>query len=111
MKIKQGDTVLVTAGKSKGKLGKVMRVYRKTNRITVEKVNLRTRHIRRTPAQAGQKIQYEAPFDASNVMLVCPSCKKATRVGYRVPKDGKKIRICKKCNESVDQAVTTSKKK
>ena len=111
MKIKVKDTVLVTAGKYKGKTGPVVRVFKKTNRITVEKVAIRTKHIKKTANQAGQRIKYEAPFNISNVMLVCPNCNKAARVGYSIPKKGKKFRICMKCNESVEQAVAKTDKK
>ena len=111
MKIKVKDKVLVKAGKYKGKIGTVMRTYKKTNRITVEKVNVRTRHIKKTTTQAGQKIKYEAPFNASKAILVCPNCNKSTRVGYSIPKEGKKFRICVKCGESVEQAVSKTEKK
>jgi large subunit ribosomal protein L24 len=111
MKIKVKDKVLVTAGKNKGKTGSVMRVYDKTNRVTVEKVNIRTKHIRKTATAAGQRIKYEAPFDVSKIMLICPNCNKATRVGYKVPKTGKKFRVCLKCKESVEQAVSRIEKK
>jgi len=113
MKIKAKDKVLVTRGKYKGKVGTVMKVLKKTNRITVEKVNMRTKHVKKTSSQAGQRIKYEAPFDASKVMIICPSCNKAVRIGYSIPKSGKKFRICVKCHESVEQAVTKidSKKK
>ena len=121
MKIKVNDKVLMTAGKYKGKAGKVMRVYKKTNRITVEKVNVRTRHIKKTATQAGQRIKYEAPFDASKVMLICPSCNKAVRIAYSIPKAGpserrsgragKKFRVCVKCGESVEQAISKTEKK
>lgn len=111
MKIKVKDKVLVTTGKYKGKTGTVMRVYEKTNRITVEKVNIRTRHIRKSATHAGQKLQYEAPFSISNVQLICPSCNKATRVAYKTPDKGKKYRVCRKCNESVEQAKSKVEKK
>ena len=111
MKIKVKDKVLVTAGKYKGKTGTVMRVFKKTNRITVEKINMRTKHIKKTTAQAGQRIKYEAPFDSSKVMLICPSCNKATRIGYSIPKTGKKFRVCVKCHESVEQAISKTDKK
>ncbi len=114
MKIKVHDKILVIAGKYKGKTGKVMRVFKKANRLTVEKINIRTRHIKKTTTRAGERIQYEAPFDASNVMLLCPSCSKPTRVGYATPKNGKKYRVCKKCKESVEQStakIETKKKK
>jgi large subunit ribosomal protein L24 len=111
MKIKAKDKVLVIAGKYKGKVGTVMRVYKKTNRVTVEKVNMRTKHIRKTSTQAGQKIRFEAPFDVSKVMIICPNCNKAARVAHSVPKTGKKFRICAKCHESVEQAVSKIDKK
>lgn len=111
MKIKVKDKVLVTAGKYKGKTGVVMRVFKKQNKITVEKVNIRTRHIKKTATQAGQKLQYEAPFSASNVKIICPSCNKATRVSHHVPEKGRKYRVCKKCNESVEQAKSKVEKK
>ena len=118
MKVKAKDKVLVIAGKYKGKTGTVMRVFKKTNRITVEKINIRTRHIKKTATQAGQRIQYEAPFNASNVKVICPNCNKPTRVSYNIPaksKDSarvaKKYRVCKKCNESLEQAVSTTEKK
>ena len=111
MKIKVKDKVLVTAGKYKGKVGPVMRVFKKTNRVTVEKINMRTKHVRKTTAQAGQKIRYEAPFDVSKVMVICPNCNKATRVKYSIPKSGKKFRVCTKCKESIEQAVSRTERK
>lgn len=111
MKIKAKDKVLVTRGKYKGKVGTVMKVMKKTNRITVEKINMRTKHVKKTASQAGQRIKYEAPFDASKVMVICPSCNKAARVGYSIPKTGKKFRVCVKCHESVEQAITERTKK
>jgi len=111
MKIKVNDKVLVTAGKNKGKTGNVMKVLDKTGNVTVEKVNIRTKHIKKTATAAGQRIKFEAPLDVSKVMLICPSCNKAVRVGYKVPKTGKKFRVCSKCGESVEQAVTKGSKK
>ena len=111
MKIKVKDKVLVTSGKYKGKAGVVMRVFKKNSRITVEKVNIRTKHIKKTTTHAGQRIKHEAHFDASNVMLICPNCNKAVRVGYSIPKSGKKFRICMKCHESVEQAISKTEKK
>ena len=111
MKIKVKDKVLVTAGKYKGKTGVVMRILEKQDKVTVEKVNIRTRHIKKTSTHAGQRLQYEAPFSVSNVKLICPSCNKATRIAYKTPDKGKKYRICKKCNESVEQAKSKVEKK
>ncbi len=111
MKFKVKDKVLVMAGKYKGKTGTVMRIYKKTNRVTVEKINIRTKHIKKTSTRAGQRIKFEAPFDASNVMIICPNCNKTTRVGYNMPEKGKKYRICKKCGESLEQAISKVEKK
>ncbi len=111
MKIKAKDKVLVVAGKNKGKTGVVMRTFKKTDRVTVEKVNIRTKHVKKSATQAGQRVKYEAPFDASKVMLICSSCNKTTRVGYSIPKTGKKFRVCLKCNESVEQAIAKADKK
>lgn len=111
MKIKVNDTVLVTAGKYKGKTGKVTRTYPKQNAIVVEKVNIRTRHVRRSTTRAGEKIKLESPFDLSNAMVLCPSCKKAVRVAYHVPAQGSKYRVCKKCGESIEQTAKKATKK
>lgn len=96
MKIKTGDNIVVIAGKNKNKTGKVMKVLTKTNRVVVEGVNKATRHVRKTKNNPGQKIEFEAPIHASNVMLVDPKEKKRTRVGYQKDNKGKKIRISKK---------------
>jgi len=109
MKLKIGDEVQIQAGKDKRKQGKITKILRNSNKITVEKVNLLTKHIKKTAQKAGEKIRYEFPFNASNAILVCPKCKKATRVGYKKLENGKKQRICKKCGESVDQIVTSRK--
>lgn len=101
MKFKLDDQVVVIAGKDKGKTGKITKLLKKQGKIVVEKVNLRTKHIKKTAERAGEKIQYEAPIDASNVMLVCPKTKKRTRVGYKI-EAGKKVRISKKSGELLD---------
>ncbi|MBU1992680.1 MAG: 50S ribosomal protein L24 [Patescibacteria group bacterium] len=104
MKIKEDDNVLVQAGKDKGKKGKVMRVLVKQNKITVEKVNIRTKHIKKTQTRPGEIIKFEVPIDASNAMVICPSCGKPTRVGYIILENKKKQRVCKHCNQSLDSA-------
>ncbi|KKR07797.1 MAG: 50S ribosomal protein L24, large subunit ribosomal protein L24 [Candidatus Peregrinibacteria bacterium GW2011_GWE2_39_6] len=109
MKIKTGDTVLIISGKNKNAKNKVMRVLQKQQRIVVEKVNIRKKHIKKTSAKAGEIISYEAPIHVSNVKVVCPNCNKPARVGYTFLADKKKQRICKKCQQSLDQ--TPSKKK
>lgn len=111
MKIKTGDKVLVIAGKDRGKSGKVTRIISKHNRVVVEKVNMRTKHIKKTQQRAGDKIRYEAPFDASNVMILDPKENKPTRVGYKRDDKGKKERISKLTGMSLDNIVTETKKK
>jgi large subunit ribosomal protein L24 len=105
MKIKLNDTVLVKCGKDKGKKGKVLRVNKKKKQIVVEKINMRTKHIKKSAQKAGEKISYEAPINISNAMIICPSCTKTTRVKYLKPAKGYKQRICKECGQSLDQMV------
>ena len=99
--VKTGDTVVVISGKDKGKQGKVKAAMPKEGRVVVEGVNMIKRHTK--PSQANPKggiIEKEAAIDASNVMLICPSCGKPTRVGHKSGElNGKKtaIRVCKKC--------------
>lgn len=109
MKIRTGDTVLVIAGKEKGKSGRVMRVIASKNRVVVEGLNMRTKHIRRTPQQAGQTVKFEGAFAVSNVMLVDPKTKKPTRVGYvKDAKTGRKDRIAKVSKDIIKGAATTA---
>ncbi len=98
MKIKKGDMVVVITGKERNKTGKVVRILKKTDRVVVEGLNKVVRHVRKSKTQAGQRVSFEAPMHASNVMLLDPKTKKGTRVGYKVSKDGKKERIAKKSN-------------
>lgn len=100
MKIKKGDTVKITAGKDNGKTGAVDKVYVKENKLMVAGVNLFKRHVKKSEFSEGGMIEIAKPVDASNVMLVCPNCKKPTRVGFEVTKTGKK-RICKKCRKEI----------
>ena len=96
MKILKGDKVVVIAGKDKGKEGTVQAVYPKKNKVVVEGVNVHKKH--RKPTQQtpeGSVVEIYVPIDASNVAIVDPQTKKATRVAYSVDKDGKKIRVTK----------------
>lgn len=112
MKIRTGDTVLVIAGKEKGKSGRVMRVIASQNRVVVEGLNMRTKHIRRTPQQAGQRVKFEGALSVSNVMLVDPKTKKPTRIGYTVDKKtGRKDRIAKASKEIIKGSATTAPSK
>ena len=102
-KIKLNDQVEVIAGKDKGLVGKVIKSFRNKDQVIVEKVNMIKRHTKpNTANQQGGIIDKEAPIDVSNVMLLCPKCSKATRVGAKVLDDGAKVRVCKKCGESVE---------
>jgi large subunit ribosomal protein L24 len=111
MKIKLNDNVLVIAGKNKGKKGKVLKTLVNKGKVVVEKVNIITKHVKKTQSKPGSKIQYEAPVNVSNVMVICPNCSKAVRVGYIKLETGKKQRVCKKCKESLDKESQKTTKK
>jgi len=101
--VRKGDTVVVIAGKDKGKRGKVIRVIPAEQRVVVEGVNKVKRHMRPNPQlQQGGIIEKEAPLHSSNVMLVCTKCDRPTRIGRRINADGVKVRVCKKCGEVID---------
>jgi large subunit ribosomal protein L24 len=104
-RIKKGDTVEVITGEDQGVRGEVLRVLAKENRVVVSKVNIVTKHqsaqrAGRSQMQGG-RIQFEAPVHISNVMLVCPKCDQATRVGYAVV-DERKVRVCRKCDAAIE---------
>lgn len=102
MKVKKNDNVVVLAGKDKKKTGKVLAVMPKANRVVVEGVNIQSKSKKARSAQeVSQIVKKEGAIDASNVLVICPVCNKATRVGHAVV-DGKKVRVCKKCNASLD---------
>jgi large subunit ribosomal protein L24 len=110
MKIKTNDKVEVIAGKEKGKTGKVIQIFPEDGRLVVEGLNTMTKHMRpRKAGEKGQKIQFFAPFSSSNVMVVCKNCGKKTRISYHrgkesdlAEKSGKKYRMCRKCQQSID---------
>jgi len=103
MDIRKNDTVLVIAGKDKGKRGRVRFAYPKKERLLVEGINFVKKHSRAQGAvrQAGI-IEREAPIHVSNVMLICAKCNKPVRVGARFLADGRKVRFCRSCGEVVD---------
>ncbi len=103
MKIRKNDTVLVIAGKDKGKKGKVRFAHPKDERVLIEGINFIKRHTRATGQvrQAGI-IEREEPIRVSNVMLLCSKCNRPTRVGFRFLEGGKKVRICRVCQEVID---------
>jgi len=103
MKIRKNDTVLVIAGKDKGKKGKVRFAYPKKERVLVEGINFIKKHSRaRGQARQAGIIDLEAPIHVSNVMLFCQKCNQPTRIGFTFLEDGKKVRICRSCKEVID---------
>jgi len=101
MKIKKDDIVLIISGKYRGKTGKVLKAFPKKNQILVEGINLRKKNQKpKKTGEKGQIIEMPAPLNTPNAQLICPKCKKATRVGYRI-EGGKKYRICKKCDKAL----------
>jgi len=103
MIIRKNDTVLVTAGKDKGKKGKVRFAYPKDEMLIIEGINFIKKHARATrQARQAGVIELEAPMHISKVMLLCDKCNKPARLGFRFLEDGKKVRFCKVCQEVVD---------
>ncbi len=104
MHVKSGDKVVVISGKNINKIGKVMRVLPKENRVIVEGINMLTKHKKAGgPSQPGGILKYEGPINASKVMYYCDKDKTGVRVGYTFLADGKKVRVCKKCGEVLDK--------
>ncbi len=90
------------SGQDKGKQGKILNSYPDKGRVSVQGANMITKHVKpRRQGEAGGRIETEGTIDASNVMLVCPKCGKATRIAHQVV-DGKKVRVCKKCGKVMD---------
>ncbi len=103
-----GDTVLVTAGKDRGKQGEVLRTLPESGKIVVRGVNILKRHVKAGQSKGGTRaiqggiVDYEAPFSYSNVMLVCPSCNKPTRVKHG-EHGGRKVLVCRNCGEPYER--------
>jgi len=103
--IRKNDNVLVITGKNRGAQGRVLRVDPDKNRLVVEGVNMIKRHTKPNPQKniKGGVVEREASVHASNVQLMCPECGKQTRVGRKILGDGRKVRICRKCEGVVDK--------
>ena len=100
--VKTGDTVVVLSGREKGKKGKVLAVSPKEGKVIVEKVNLVKKHVKpRRMGEQGGIVEAEGAMYASKVQIVCPACKKPTRIAHKILEDGTKERICKKCGEAL----------
>lgn len=101
MKIRKNDTILVIAGKDKGKKSKITKVLSERGKIVAEGVNIVKKHIRaKKQGGKGQRIEVSMPLHISNIKLVCPKCEKATRIGYKLTETNK-FRICKKCGQEI----------
>ncbi len=101
--IKKGDKVKVIAGKDKGKIGKVLSVNRKKERVLVEKINVMKHHQRpNAQLREGGIVEKEVGIDRSNVMLMCNKCIRPTRIKVKLLEDGGKARLCARCNELID---------
>ena len=103
--IRKNDTVLIITGKDRGKRGRVLKVLPEKNRLIVEGMNLIKRHTRPNPGKniKGGIVEREASLHASNAQLVCPECGAQTRVGRKILGDGRKVRVCRKCEGVVDK--------
>jgi large subunit ribosomal protein L24 len=100
--LKKGDLVKVIAGKEKGRTGKVLKTIKDKDRVVVEKLNLLKKHKRADAKSKGGIIEKEGSIHASNVLVICSKCDTGVRLGYKVLEDGKKVRVCKKCNEILE---------
>ena len=103
--VRKNDNVVVVTGKDRGKRGRVLKVLPGRNRLVVEGVNFVKRHTRPNPQQniKGGIVERESSLHASNVQVVCPECGAPTRIGHQVLGDGRKVRVCRKCDGAVDK--------
>ena len=105
MNLRKNDTVQVITGRDAGKQGKVLKILREKNRVIVQGVGFIKKHTRPNPQRnvKGGIAEREAPIHASNVMIVCGECGKRTRIGHKIMADGKKARICRRCQGVLDR--------
>lgn len=103
MHVKKGDMIQIISGRDKGKVAEIMQTLPKTSQVLVKGVNIRTKHVKpQQEGESGQITTYEAPIHSSNVMLYSEKEKVASRVGYTVTEDGRKVRVLKKTGEIID---------
>jgi large subunit ribosomal protein L24 len=101
-KIKKNDTVVVLSGRDKGKQGKVTQLFPRQGLVVVEGVNLRIKHLRtRQRGRTGSRVQFAAPLPLAKVSLICPHCSKPTRVRVQVGAEGDRVRVCRRCAQSI----------
>lgn len=104
MHVKKGDMVELISGKDRGKKGKILTAFPKTNQVIVEGINMLTRHVKpSSEMQQGGIISQEGPVHVSNVLIYCPKCKRGRRAGKKILKDGTRVRVCKTCGETLDK--------
>lgn len=105
LRIKKEDQVQVSGGRDRGKTGRVLRVFPKSNRAVVENINVVRRHTRQNPQRniQGGIVEREAPIHLSNLKVICPECSEAVRVSVQHLADGKKVRVCKACGGTIDK--------
>ena len=103
MQIRKNDSVMVIAGKERGKTGKVLRVLPDKNAVIIERISIVKRHTKpRGPQQSGGIVEKEAAINVSNVMMMCEKCNAPVRIGHKTLADGEKVRICRRCQEALD---------
>ena len=103
MQIRKNDSVMVIAGKERGKTGKVLRVLKEKDAVIIERLNIVKRHTKpRGPQQTGGIVEKEAAIHASNIMILCDKCNAPSRIGHKILADGNKIRICRNCKEALE---------
>jgi large subunit ribosomal protein L24 len=103
-RVRKDDTVMIIAGRERGKTGKVLRLLPKTERVVVERINMVKRHTKPRGTQTGGILEKEAPLHLSNVQPLCPRCDKPARVGRKRLPDGSAVRVCRRCGEQMDKA-------
>ncbi len=100
MKLKVGDTVKITAGKDKGREGKIESVLLKEDSVIIPEVNMYKKHVKGQQGQKGGMYDIPRPLNLAKVALICPNCKKQTRIGISFIKETK-VRVCKKCGKQI----------
>ena len=105
LRVRRNDTVVVLAGKNKGRTGRILRVFRSEGRAIVEGVNFVRKHTKANPQKniKGGILEREAPVNASNLMIICAECGKPSRVGHKILDDGTKVRTCRRCEGILDK--------
>lgn len=102
MKLRVGDNIKVTAGKDRGRAGKIQKLYPKESKVLVEGVNKYKKHLKpQGERRPGGIIDMDRPLPVANVVLICPACKQQTRIGFKIDADGGKSRTCRKCKATV----------